>query len=63
MEKPDCYSCVYRASIPGDAHSRCIKVNATVKGNPVGIKNGWFYWPVNYDPTWLVSCDEYREKK
>ncbi len=21
-----------------------------------GIKNGWFYWPADFDPTWLVSC-------
>jgi len=23
MEKPDCYQCKHRASIPGDAHSAC----------------------------------------
>jgi hypothetical protein len=28
-----------------------------VKGDPHGIKNGWFEWPFNYDPIWLVSCD------
>jgi hypothetical protein len=22
-----------------------------------GIKNGWFVWPVNFDPTWLENCD------
>jgi len=23
MAKPDCYTCVYRKEIPGDAHSQC----------------------------------------
>jgi hypothetical protein len=28
-----------------------------VKGNPTGIRRGWFNWPFNYDPVWLESCD------
>jgi hypothetical protein len=28
-----------------------------VQGHPQGIRHGWFLWPVNFDPTWLVSCD------
>ena len=23
MDKPNCYNCIYRGTIPGDAHSRC----------------------------------------
>lgn len=23
MEKPNCYECIYRRSVPGDAHSVC----------------------------------------
>lgn len=26
-EKPNCYKCIYRQSIPGDAHSRCTHPN------------------------------------
>lgn len=22
-----------------------------------GVRNGWFVWPVNFDPTWLQNCD------
>ena len=33
-----------------------------IKGNPIGIKNGWFMWPVNFDPTWLLNCDGFEEK-
>lgn len=28
-----------------------------IRGNYHGIKNGWFVWPVNFDPTWLENCD------
>jgi hypothetical protein len=33
-----------------------------VMGNPRGITNGWFIWPVNFDPTWLVGCFGFRVK-
>jgi len=28
-----------------------------IKGNPHGIRSGWFMWPANFDPTWLENCD------
>ena len=28
-----------------------------IKGNAHGILSGWFNWPLNFDPTWLESCD------
>lgn len=57
MNKPDCYKCVHRLGVPGDAHSRCNNHDAKVKGNVNGIRRGWFMWPMNFDPTWLESCD------
>lgn len=27
-----------------------------VRGNPHGIRNGWFVWPMDFDPTWLEQC-------
>lgn len=32
-----------------------------IKGNPRGIKNGWFNFPFNFDPIWLLNCDGYEE--
>lgn len=26
-----------------------------------GWKNGWFNWPMNYDPVWLETCQGYQE--
>jgi len=33
-----------------------------IQGHPQGIKMGWFLWPVNFDPTWLVNCDGFTQK-
>jgi hypothetical protein len=63
MEKPNCYNCVHRLTVAGSAHSRCNNHQAIVGGNPHGIKNGWFMWPLNFDPAWLVSCDGYSSDK
>jgi len=61
MEKKKCYECVHRLSIPGDCHSRCNNVKAKVEGHPQGIRNGWFMWPLNFDPVWLISCDGFSD--
>ncbi len=34
-----------------------------VTGNAHGIREGWFNWPYNYDPTWLKSCDGFEVKE
>ena len=31
------------------------KLNITA--DPHGIRSGWFMWPVNFDPVWLLTCD------
>jgi hypothetical protein len=28
-----------------------------IEGVQLGIQRGWFLWPVNFDPTWLVRCE------
>lgn len=93
-EKPNCYNCIYRKSIPGDAHSVCchpkanpdsnelngISALTTILGkymgvlffrnNPLnvtgveyGIDNGWFNWPWNFDPVWLLTCDGFTKRE
>jgi hypothetical protein len=59
--KKKCYDCVHRLEVAGSAHSRCNSVKAKVEGHPQGIKNGWFCWPINFDPTWLVSCSGFSD--
>jgi len=32
-----------------------------VKGATHGIKNGWFNWPMDFDPCWLERCTGFCE--
>jgi len=59
----ECYSCKYRRSIPGDAHSQCINPDPKMTGREGGIRNGWFYYPINFDPVWKQKeCNNYETK-
>lgn len=53
----DCHKCCNRASLPGNAHISCRRPDATVKVNAHGFRNGWAYWPLDFDPVWIESCD------
>ena len=33
-----------------------------VTGDYHGIRQGWFMWPMNYDPIWLKSCYGFEDK-
>lgn len=33
-----------------------------VTGDPHGIRQGWFNWPLSFDPVWLESCEGFEEK-
>ena len=37
-----CYDCKFRGTVPGSCHSSCGNKEAKVKGDPHGIKSGWF---------------------
>ena len=59
--EPNCYNCIYRHSVPGDAHSQCANPSANVSAHQHGVNNGWFMWPFNFDPAWLINCDGFKE--
>ncbi len=60
--RPNCLLCKYRRPIPGDAHSQCAAANAKVEASKFGVERGWFHWPLNFDPKWLVACDSFQPK-
>ena len=59
-EKPNCRKCEHRKSIPGDAHISCTNSSAKVTGHRIGVNGGWFMWPWNFDPNWLLECDRFK---
>lgn len=66
--RKQCYGCAYKGQVPGSAHSQC-KFNfskAGLKmpdGDEHGKRNGWYYFPYNYDPTWMNEVCEARSEK
>ncbi len=72
MEKPKkntCFNCAYRTDIPGDAHIGCSfawekSENKPPKANEAGVKNGWYMFPLNFDPVWQEEpCKEHSDTK
>lgn len=61
--KPDCYKCKHRGELLVGLHSTCANREAKVTANAHGIKSGWFFWPYNFDPVWLVSCDGFAPRE
>jgi len=33
-----------------------------IKASAHGVKKGWFFWPVNFDPCWLENCEGFEVK-
>ena len=65
MNKPNCYDCKHKSEIPGDAHIKCdhpTPKDIGIKGHPGGIMGGWFHYPYNFDPCWLLECNGFKEK-
>jgi hypothetical protein len=60
--KPNCYECSHRREVSGSAHSICVAYDVKVIGDTHGINSGWFIHPFNFDPTWLISCDSFKQK-
>lgn len=61
--KTDCHKCKYKQEVPGNVHIMCRKPDPKMTGNPHGIRNGWFAYPVLFDPIWRTKeCDNFEEK-
>lgn len=33
-----------------------------IKADSHGVRNGWFMWPINFDPIWLLNCDGFTPR-
>jgi len=62
-KEKSCYDCVHKRSIPGDAHINCVDPDPNMTGDPHGIRHGWFYYPIVFDPIWMTKeCDNYKKQ-
>jgi hypothetical protein len=49
------------ASAFGEGPSRAA-AQLHIEAAPRGVERGWFVWPVNFDPVWLIRCDGFTPK-
>ena len=60
----ECYKCNFMAEVIGDCHIKCLNPDPNMKGNLHGIKNGWFYYPLLFDPVWKKKlCANFQQKE
>ena len=60
--KTNCYECVNKRNVPGNAHIKCNKPDPEMKGHPNGIKKGWFIYPTLFDPVWMnKECSNFQK--
>lgn len=58
-----CQKCKHKQVVLGNDHIGCNKPDSQVKGYPHGIKNGWFYYPILFDPIWMIiECRNFEAK-
>ena len=60
----NCYECKHRRDVPGNCHIECTKPDPNMKGDPHGIRNGWFFYPMLFDPLWCeTKCANFEAKE
>lgn len=59
-----CHQCIHKRNVPWNAHIECVNPDPNMTGNPHGVRNGWFYYPILFDPVWATKkCVNYRAIK
>jgi len=59
----ECHLCKNKRNVPGDCHIKCIKPDKKMTGNEHGIREGWFLYPFNFDPTWKTKmCNNFESE-
>ena len=61
-DKLKCYECKHIGEIDDSTYVYCKNRQAVVEGHPTGITRGWFDWPYQFSPVWLVKCSGYEQK-
>lgn len=63
----DCHSSCAHPDAMGDLknaiNNRGSQSKLQVRGSAHGIQNGWFFWPINFDPIWLEQCLGFEARK
>jgi len=57
----ECYLCTHSRNVPGTTHIACEKPDPQMTGDQHGIRNGWFVYPLLFDPVWKTRvCSNFQ---
>lgn len=57
----ECRTCKFRRTVPGNTHIACANPDPEMTGDPHGIRNGWFIYPLLFDPVWKTKdCSHFQ---
>ena len=60
-KRNECYSCIHKRPVSGNAHIKCAKPDPDMRGTKHGVQNGWFAYPFSFDPVWKEKdCQNYE---
>lgn len=58
-----CYKCVHhRRRIAHQGSLACNNFGATLRAKPGAILRGKFWWPISFDPIYLLWCEGFSDK-
>lgn len=62
-KRNECWYCIHKQSVPGNAHIKCNNPDQEMIGDPYGIRKGWYCYPLLFDPVWkLKKCSNFERK-
>lgn len=64
LKSNNCYKCKWKRSVAGNCHIECVRPDPDMTGDPHGMKNGWFIYPMLFDPIWMTKeCINFHDKE
>jgi len=62
--RQECWECIHKKAVPGNAHIGCANPDLLMTGDPHGIRRGWFFYPLVFDPVWKTKlCHNFTPLK
>ena len=57
----NCHECIEARPVPGNSHIECVTPDPGMRGDSHGIREGWFMYPLVFDPTWMTrECRRFK---
>ena len=57
--KTKCDGCIHLRNLHKDkgVYRGCNNIHAHITSDTLEIPKTWFFWPMDFNPKWIISCD------